>query len=83
MTTQHIQDRIRHFIARELLEGNDEGLDEATPLLELGVVDSMGIVELTTFIEAELGTAVPPEELSAENFSSIGALSQMVARLGA
>jgi acyl carrier protein len=82
MDTEQVKNRIRAFIAKQLLEGNDEGLDEHTPLLELGVVDSMGITELTTFLEAELGVAVPPEELNAANFSTIEALSALVGRLG-
>ncbi|HEY3234544.1 MAG TPA: acyl carrier protein [Polyangiaceae bacterium] len=81
MDHEEAKKRIRSFIAAELLEGNDAGLDENTPLLELGVIDSMGIVQVTTFLEKELGTKLPPEELTAQNFSNLAALADLVVRL--
>jgi 2-hydroxymuconate-semialdehyde hydrolase len=82
MTAEIVKVLIRSFIAERLLKGNAEGLDEHTPLLELGIVDSMGITELTAFLEKEFALALPPEELSAMNFSSIDALVHLVLRLG-
>lgn len=81
MPTEAIKERLRAFIAQQLLKGDDAGLDEQTPLLELGIVDSMGIMELTTYVEKEFGVAIPNAELSATNFGSIDALSRLVLRL--
>lgn len=82
MAPKDIKTRIHAFIATELLEGNAEGLGDATPLLELGIVDSMGIMRLTSFLEQEFRLSVPPTELSAANFASIEALAGLVERLG-
>ena len=76
-----VEARIFSFIANSLLGGNSEGLERGTPLLELGVVDSMGITRLTSFLETEFGIRVPVEELSATNFASIEALARLVSRL--
>ena len=81
MSSEAIKTRLRSFIAEELLGGDDAGLDEHTGLLELGIVDSMGIMRLTTFIEKEFSVAISQRELSAMNFASIEALSQLVLRL--
>ncbi len=83
MDSNDVEARIFSFIAKTLLGGHSEGLERATPLLELGVVDSMGITRLTTFLETEFGLRVPVEELSAVNFASIEAIARLVLRLSA
>jgi acyl carrier protein len=75
---EEVRTKLRTFIGRELLRGQDEGLRDDTPLLELGVVDSMGIVLLTRFLEKELRIVVPPEDLTADNFANIEALARLV-----
>ncbi len=77
---EEVRTKLRTFIGRELLRGQDEGLRDDTPLLELGVVDSMGIVLLTTFLEKELRVVLPPEDLTADNFATIEALARLLVR---
>jgi acyl carrier protein len=81
MSPEAIKKRLRTFIAEELLRGDAAGLDEQTALLELGIVDSMGIMQLTAFVEKEFGVVISHGELSATNFASIDALSELVLRL--
>jgi acyl carrier protein len=81
MDIEEVREKLRSFIGRELLRGQDQGLRDDTALLELGVVDSMGIVFLTTFLEKQLGVVVPPEESTPENFANITALAALVVRL--
>ena len=76
-----VREQLRAFIGRELLRGQDQGLGDDTPLLELGIVDSMGIVLLTTFLEKELATVVPPDDLKADNFANVTALASLIMRL--
>jgi acyl carrier protein len=83
MDSNEVEARLFSFIEKTLLGGNAEGLDRATALLELGVVDSMGITRLTSFLEAEFGLRVPVEELSAVNFGSIEAIARLVLKLSA
>lgn len=49
---------------------NDDDL-----LLQKGVVDSMGVMEVLTFMETEFGVAVPGEDLTEENLGSISAMA--------
>ena len=64
--------RIREFIATELIDnGNSSELTFENDLLETGLIDSMGIVRLISFIEGEFGLKVPPEDMVVENFQSI------------
>ena len=59
----------------ELLEPGVE-LTMETPLLEL--IDSMGILTLIGLIEDEFDIMIDPDELSAENLSSVRAVTDLV-----
>lgn len=71
--------------AREKLQTNDLGvqIDAATPLLELGVLDSLKIAMLLNFIRTELRVVVPPTDLVADNFRDIRTVAALVAALSA
>lgn len=76
MTTE---ERIRNFIENELrYEGHSDNLTDETSLLESGVIDSLGIVKLVSFLESEFGIKVPDEEIVPRYFESIRALSTYV-----
>ena len=58
-----------NFIAREFLNGKDEGLDATTPLIEWGVIDSIAIVSLRDFVSTRFGVEIPHSELKPSNLS--------------
>ena len=71
-----MKDQIREFIVTELLAGRDIGTDE--DLLISGLVDSLGVMRLVTFIEDHLATPVPPEDVTIENFATIDTIGAYV-----
>jgi acyl carrier protein len=48
------------------------------PLLTNGLIDSLGILEVVSFVENEFGIVVSDEDLLPENFGSIHSLSNFV-----
>lgn len=48
-------------------------------LLERGVVDSMGIVEMLTFIEEQFGVKAADDEISEANLGTVNAIVRFVA----
>jgi acyl carrier protein len=50
------------------------------PLLEAGLLDSLQIFNLVTFLQTRFGVTIPPTELLPENFASIQALAALVQR---
>ena len=42
---------VKNFIAGELLYGDDQGLDYETNLIDSGVIDSMSLLRLISFLE--------------------------------
>jgi acyl carrier protein len=74
-----VNEKIRSFIQSELLwQGAVDELDDDTLLIEAGVVDSLGIVRLVSFVESEFGISVGDTELLPEHFESIRTLSDFV-----
>lgn len=47
-------------------------------LLEKGIVDSMGIIQLTEFLQEQFGISLTTSDMVLENFASINAISKMV-----
>ena len=48
------------------------------PLLDSGLMDSMGIFELVSALETECGVRIEDDELVPENFNSIDAITGLV-----
>ena len=70
---------MRNFILENYLFTDDEsvlGLDES--LLERGIVDSTGMLEIIMFIEDELGVTVADEEMLPENLDSVNRIAAYV-----
>lgn len=66
---------LRHFpVARQ----HHVGLHDS--LLELGIVDSLGVLELVTFIEKDLGITLSDDQLMPEHFTSIATIADLVTR---
>ena len=75
-----IRDRLREFIATNYLFGDRDRLpaDEES-LLETGVVDSTGVLELIEFLEDDFGIVVAESETVFENLGSVAGLTRFVA----
>jgi acyl carrier protein len=81
LTTPEAATRIRAYIIENFLFGDESmRLDGDESLLELGVVDSTGVLDLLNFVEEEFGIAVADEELAPDNFDSINKLAAFVVR---
>ena len=74
-----ISDTLRTFILSDVwLDGSPDELGNDTPLLERGILDSLGILNLVSFIEDEWGVTVEDEELIPEHFGTISRITQLI-----
>ena len=74
--------RLLAFIGENFLDGDAQGeLDATTPLLEWGVLDSLKIAVLLSFIRNDLGVTVPFQYISARNFGTVRAIAELSAEL--
>ncbi|MGH1365055.1 MAG: acyl carrier protein [Calditrichia bacterium] len=69
-----IQNKLQEFINKELLSGSFE-VETDESLLADGMVDSLGMLRLVTFIEETYETRIPPEDLIIENFHTIDVIA--------
>jgi acyl carrier protein len=75
-------DRVRDFILNDLRwEGSADVLTDDFPLLEAGVIDSLGLFRLVQFLEEEYGIEIHDEELVPENFATLGAIRHLTERV--
>lgn len=69
--------QIRKFITETFLfDAGDVSLGDDESLLDTGVIDSTGVLELVAFIENEFNIEVKDEELIPENFDSLTKIVQ-------
>jgi acyl carrier protein len=69
---------IRGFIYDKFPLAKSRKLEDSSRLLEEGVLDSLGVLELVNFLQDEHGIPIEDEELVPENFASIDAISAFV-----
>lgn len=71
------------FLETELArDGAQATLTEHTNLLEEDIIDSLGIMLLVDHLQERFGVEIPAEEVVIENFSTIGAMTRLMTRLG-
>jgi acyl carrier protein len=78
-----ITEALKGFISKEMLEGQDVGLSPSTPLLEWGVINSMSLAMLVSFIKERFGVQIPQNELKPANLKTIQMIADLVVRIGA
>jgi methoxymalonate biosynthesis acyl carrier protein len=75
------KEKVRTFIANNLvvLEEIPE-LKDTDNIFELGFVNSLFAMKLLSYVESEFGIRVNNEEMDIKNFSSVEAISQLIAK---
>lgn len=69
---------VRRFLVEELLAKPEDVQSDDSPLISSLVVDSLGLLQIVSFLEDELGLLVSDEEIVPENFETIGAITRLV-----
>jgi acyl carrier protein len=72
--------RVREFVRSNFLVSDDVALTDDASLLDLGIVDSTGVLEIIAFLERTFGLAVDDDEIVPENLDSIERIVAYVAR---
>jgi acyl carrier protein len=71
MDSESVRAEIRAYIVDNFLFGNEADLSDDQSLLEYGLIDSTGILELVGFLEERFAIQVPDEEMIPDNMDSI------------
>lgn len=67
-----MESELRAFLAENFLLGDDiQGLASSASLIDAGLIDSTGVLELVGFLEETYGIRIVDHELVPENLDSI------------
>jgi acyl carrier protein len=81
MKQAEVLESLKGYISREILDGKDIGLDASTPLLEWGIINSLEIARLVSFLEDRFGVEVPNDKITIEYFKDMNAITNLVLEL--
>jgi acyl carrier protein len=71
---------VRTFIEEELLNGRTVKLDDHVDLIEEGIIDSLSLLRLVTFLEENCDVQVQDEEIVPDNFRTLAAIQSFIAK---
>ena len=75
-----LQQQIRDFVTSNFYVADPNTLEDRTSLLDQGIIDSTGVLEVIMFIESTFGMTVEDSEMLPENLDSIERIAAFVAR---
>lgn len=71
--------RLKTFIMTEVNpERNLEAIDDNEPLLESGIIDSLGILKIMAFMDEEFGIDLSAEQIKLANFRDVATICGLV-----
>ena len=75
-----LQQQIRDFVTANFYVADPASLEDRTSLLDHGIIDSTGVLEVIMFVESTFGVTVEDSEMLPENLDSIERIAAFVAR---
>ena len=72
--------QIREFVTSNFYVADPATLEDGTSLLDQGIIDSTGVLEVIGFIETAFGITVEDSEMLPDNLDSIERIASFVAR---
>ena len=79
---KEIEAKVRGYILENLLFSNDPTeLPNDASLLDRGIIDSTGVLEIVLFLEGEFDIQIKASEMLPENFDTVNNMVAFVQRL--
>lgn len=76
---EEIKKLIIDYVTREYLEEDAEDeINESTPLISSGIVDSFSMVSLKTFLEKKFNIKIPDEKATTDAFDSVNNIIELL-----
>lgn len=82
MNTMQVAQQIRSFIEENYLFGRSDTLKDSDSFLDVGILDSTGILQLIEFLGDRFRIAVTDEEVTPQNLDSIDKIVAFLQRKG-
>ena len=75
--TESLSNTIRTYVVEELLD-DDMPIDDTDRLFELGLIDSLNLVRLLSFLEETFEVRIPVSMVTDDNFASIDTMVELI-----
>lgn len=75
-----MKESIIQFIRSEISNKKLEDFDGDEMLFDTGIIDSLGVMRLISFIENESQKKIPYQDLTVENFSTVNKIVAYLSR---
>jgi len=75
------RDDLTSYIRQNLLRDDSSVLGPDDSLIDAGALDSVGLMNVLSFVESHAGVKVPDSEVIPQNFESVTAIEALVQRL--
>lgn len=83
VTRDHARSEIRTFLLDGYLYGfSEEDVQDDTSLLDMGVLDSTGTMELVAFLSRKFGVQIDDSEIVPDNLDTVSAILNFLAAKG-
>lgn len=76
---ERVAGEVRTFLVHEVLEGDDSELDDNTPLLASGIMNSRTMVKLMAFVEENYSVTLSFKQLNPTNLKNVRSIAKMIA----
>ena len=80
MQLSDIERDVRSFVTNDFLFGQSCDLKPGDSLLDKGVIDSTGVLELVAFLESQYAITVEDDDVIPDNLDSIESIVQFVSK---
>jgi len=79
MSEQEIKSAVSHFILNEFLPGEDpSALTDTTALVSTGILDSIALLKVVTFLESHFGITLEAHETGVDHLNTIADIVRLV-----
>lgn len=79
INADNIKTAVKDYILNEFLSGEDpSALTDSTALVTTGILDSISVLKVVTFLESEFGITLEAHETGVENLNTLSDIARLV-----
>ena len=80
--TAEMMQQLTGYIAEKVMKGKGAAIDEDTPLVSSGLIDSFALIEIFLELQKVTGRKVPASKVQAKDMDSVRLMFAMVDKFG-
>ncbi len=78
MNLETIKEEIKSYVLETIVQGDTVAIDNDTPLISSGIIDSISTLKMVEFLEGKYQIEFEPHEVDRENLDSVDLIAAFV-----